>query len=446
MLAKIGWYVLFLFALVIYFALVAKGQKKQERIIAQTSGSVFVANQFVIAAGLIPIVVIPWILTGFFSRIFLLLIVVAFELSALLTYVSYYLFRLTPRLVGMRYTLSSAELLLRHPYLMILALAIFGLGILGSYFLIATYVYVTNPLHSEHAVRMILLLNLGLFVCGGVMAAIPSIAQIASPQINDRTRAAFFLAQIATALQIGVMLTVYMGLAGVGVEKFLPSSLVLPTGYSQYIPMVVLTALYLVLLVIPYFAGLEGRRRAEISLNTTILEQLNKIIDVVGIPSNDDLDQLRQLRDEFVRNTEDWIESEPIIKEVAMKIDRSGSVGELDPSLEALVEPYRAFKDQDLRFVKLSWTDGMKLKLGEMIDEYNRVAPQQTRVRMFIRLGQAFGEHFRDQRQRYERKLKEAEERKVVTPVLARLVPVLGAVPVVVQYGQRLITILPLKR
>jgi hypothetical protein len=445
MLAKIGWYVLFLIALVIYFTLVAKAQKKQERVIAQTRGSVFIANQFVIAAGLLPIVVIPWILTGFFSRPFLVLIVVAFEVSALLTHVSYYLFRLTPRLVGMRYTLSSAELLLKHPYLMILALVLFGFGILGSYFLIATYVYVTNPLHSENAVRLILLLNLGLFVGGGAITAIPNIAQIASPQINDRTRAAFFLSQIATALQIGVMLTVYMGLAGVGVERFLPASLVLPAGYSQYVPMVVLTALYLVLLVVPYFVGLEGRRRAEISLNTTILEEMNKIIDVIGIPGEDDLNQLRQLRDGFVVNTNDWIETEPIIKEVAMKIDRPGAVEELDPSLQPLVEPYRAFKDQDLRFVKLSWTDGMKLKFEEMIDEYNRYAAQPNRVRMFIRLGQAFGEYFRDQRQRYESKLKEAEERKIITPVLARLVPVLGAVPVVVQYGERLITILPLK-
>ena len=436
MLAKIGWYLLFLVAIVGYFALIAYVQYRQQRILTQNRGSVFIGNQLGIISGLIPIAVIPWILTGFFRGTFLLLIVAAFELSALLTYGAYYLFRLTQRRVAMRTVLVFGELGLKHPILGSLLLILFGLVTLGGYFVIATYVYVVNPLHSDSAVHEILLLNLALFFGGVLVAAIPSIAQIASPQIDDRTRAAFFVSQMATSLQIGIMLTVYLGLVGIGTERFVPVSIRLPAGYAQYVPALVLTAFSLVALVIPYFAGMEGRRRAEISLNTTILDSINKIIDAVGIPGEDDLDQLKQLRDEFVHATADWIEGEPIVKELAIKVDHPMVAEPLNPNLEALVEPYRAFKNQDLRFVRLNWSDGMKLKFDEMIDEYDRFAAQPARVRMFFRLGQAYATHFRDERGRYESKLKEAEERKIIAPVLARLIPVLGSIPVVVQYGK----------
>jgi hypothetical protein len=71
--ARIGWYVLFLFVAGLYFLLARFMQTKQQGILASRKGSVFVSNQLAILIGLIPIVLIPLILTGFFSRSFFFL-------------------------------------------------------------------------------------------------------------------------------------------------------------------------------------------------------------------------------------------------------------------------------------------------------------------------------------------------------------------------------------
>ena len=57
--ARIGWYLLFLLALAIYSGLVEAGQTKQQGILKSKRGSVFMSNQMVIFAGLIPIILIP---------------------------------------------------------------------------------------------------------------------------------------------------------------------------------------------------------------------------------------------------------------------------------------------------------------------------------------------------------------------------------------------------
>ena len=444
--ARIGWYVLFLIAAVFYFLLASLAQTKQRGILASRKGSVFVSNQLTILTGLVPIVLIPWILTGFFSRSFVLFILAAFEISAFLTFISYYFFRLTPMNVGKRYALWGGELGLTHPFLFLIPTVILALGGLVGYFCFATYVYFANPLHSENAVRQILLLNLGLYVASTLIVLSINSAQLASSHIDDRTRRGLFLAQATTALQTGLVLTLYLGLMGIGTERFLPASLAVPATYLQYIPLGVLTALYLLILVIPYFAGLENRRRAETTVYKAILDLLNKIIDAVGIPDEHDLDQLNELRDDFVRETSEWIESEPIVRELATKIDRPGQAGDSVPTqLKPLVEPYRAVKGEDLRFVRLAWTDDMKAKFEEIIEQYKQYASQPDRVQKYITLAEPLGAYLRDQRQRYETKLKEADERKVLAPVLARLVPTLGAVPVVWQYGHKMIAFLPFK-
>jgi hypothetical protein len=184
--------------------------------------------------------------------------------------------------VGKRFALWGGELGLRHPVPVLLLVVIPVLAGLVGYFCFVTYLYFANPLRSENAVRQILLLNLGLYLVSKLIELMINSAQLASSHINDHTRRGLFLAQATTALQTGLILTLYLGLMGMGTERFLPASLAVPAAYLQYIPLAVLTALYLLILVIPYFAGLENRRRAEIGLYNSILECLDKIIERRG--------------------------------------------------------------------------------------------------------------------------------------------------------------------
>jgi hypothetical protein len=164
----------------------------------------------------------------------------------------------------------------------------------------------------------------------------------------------------------------------------------------------------------------------------------------VGIPDEHDPDQLNKFRDDFERETDEWIEGEPIVRELAAKVDRAGQdTDSVAPALKSLVEPYRAFKGEDLRFVRLTWIDDMKAKFENIIEPYMQYASQPDRVQKFSSLAGPLGAYLQDQRQRYETKLKEADERKVLAPVLARLLPTLGAVPVVSRYGHEIIASLP---
>ena len=397
MFARIGWYLLFLVALAIYISLLAYWQNMQKKYpeAARSLTGKFLVNQIQIVAGLIPIVAIPWILTGFFSRNFLLLVLAAFEISSLLTYV------FTSKESGLRSKLWWAETtgilsapapeqlrglpfkaVWRTSKRVLLFLVALILMVLVSiiYFIIATYVYFTNPLHSDIAVHKILTLNLGLYVGGALVAAISNIPQLSSRQINDNTRRALFLTQAAYALQIGTILTVYLGLIGISGERFVPQSLILPAAYTRYVPFVALTIFYLLILVLPYLAGLAGRRRAQVSLYQTILKWITTIIEAVGIPSHRDPDQLAHLRDEFNRETDTWIENERMVKDLALKVERAPAKDQLSKPLQDYVDAYQILKDQDSRFLRFTWTEAIKAKLDEMIDEYTRFASQPNQA------------------------------------------------------------------
>lgn len=441
MLARIGWYILFLIGLVVYYAISTYAQKKQMKIMSTKRGSVFLASQLTILGGLVPIVFIPWILTGFFSKSFTLAILVAFEVSALLLFAFYSLFRITPRDVVNSFVIWGAELTLKYPRLMPLALPLFGLMILVGYIGTASYIYFSNPLGSGSAVRGILSVNMVLFLAGLLFVMIPTVLQISSPAVSNSTRRALFVSQVATALQMGIIFTVYLGLMGIGTERLVPHSLPILSQYSQYIPMALLLAFYLVILIIPYFVGLESRRRKEILMCNVILDRIMRVVDAVGIPSTQDINQLTELRAEFKKETDAWVETEPIVA-LAAEIEEIDQTQTLDDSTQTLLGAYEDFKVQDPRLTNLKTIKALDKKLDEVIGEYGRLQPLPNTDQLHIDLGRALESHFRDQREYYESRIKAAEDMKVLAPVLARLVAVVGAVPVVMQYGQRLIQIL----
>jgi hypothetical protein len=468
MLARIGWYLLFIVVFALFCFLTLKVGKKQETW-SNSRFRRFIGNQIQILLGLIPIVVIPWVLAGFFSRWFFLLVLAAFEVSSLLTNVSHHLFRIKPAESAMQARLWLAELftppdapdteetkrdplriiayMRSRPFVLLFGVLVFLLIVLCliAYFTVASYIYFSNPVHSDLALRKILTLNLALYVIGALTAAILNMALLSSPQITDNARRALFLAQGVYALRIGIILTVYLGLVGIGGERFLPQSLTVPARFTQYIPLVLLSAFYLLFLIVPYFLGLESRRRAQVSLYQLILKRIKMIVDVVGLPGRHDPEQLAKLRDEFTLETEAWIESEPMVKDLAFKVEHPEGE-ELTANAKKLVPAYQALKDQDLRYVRFSWTEGFKAKIEEMIEEYTRFAGQPNQTEMYVLLGGSYERFFRDEHREYEDKLKQADARKIVAPVLARLVGVLSIVPVVFQFGQKLVAILPLKR
>lgn len=139
--ARIGWYLLFLLAYMVYSIAVKYGSDEQKRQLTARKGSTFVGTQFGIIGGLIPIVLIPWILTGFFSKRFLFAVLIAFELSAILISLSFLLSSVTRREITLRFTMWGAELALRHPLIVKNALNVLGLAVLVVYVAAISYIY-----------------------------------------------------------------------------------------------------------------------------------------------------------------------------------------------------------------------------------------------------------------------------------------------------------------
>jgi len=456
MFARIGWYLLFLVSVAIYILLLIYLQKKQHGA-TKSVASRFLVSQLQIAVGLVPIVLMPWTLTGFFSRNFLLLLLTAFEISSLFSYISS---RLTSQQTALTMKLWWFELLglpsmpdeeeRRHsphlafkksmPVLLFLLVLVVIILLAVVYFIVVSYFYFANPVHSATAARKILTLNMGLYILGALFAVLLNVRHISSKRINDGLRKALFLSQAVYALQIGIILTVYLGLIGVSVEAIVPASLTLPSRFRYYIPIIALTALYLLILVIPYFIGLAGRRREQIALYQIIGKWLTRVIETVGIPSHKDAEQLGKLREEFSAETDQWVESELMLKDFALKIERGQA---LKKPVEDLAEAYNAFKDHDTRFIRFNWTERMRAKLDEMKEEYDLYAGQWNMMPMYTQLGGAYTSFFRDEERQNQEKLKLTEQRRILAPVVARAVGVLGSIPVVLQYGQKLMGLLP---
>ncbi|MGH9930601.1 MAG: hypothetical protein ACREA9_15435, partial [Pyrinomonadaceae bacterium] len=183
-------------------------------------------------------------------------------------------------------------------------------------------------------------------------------------------------------------------------------------------------------------------RRKEVMLYRSILDRISRVIDAVGVPSAEDLKQLTELRAQFKKETDAWVETEPILK-LAAEIDQIDPEAEgLDQNVKTVVVAYEDFKLRDPRVINLNAISALDKKLDEVITEYGRIQPQPNEVELHISLNRAVESHFRDQRQRYEGIMKAAEDMKVLAPVLARLAAVVGAVPIVMQYGQKLVQIL----
>jgi hypothetical protein len=440
MLARIGHYILFLITLVVYLSIIIYGQYKQTQTLTTKKGSILLNAQITILAGLIPILVIPWILAGFFSKLFSIAIVLAFEVTALLLYLFYSLFRISPREVVNNIVIWGAETGLKYPRLFPKVLPIFGLLCMVGYFLTSSYIYFAYPPGSEAAVRGILTVNMALFLVGALFAVLPTVMQISSSTISNSTRRSLFVSQGGTALQMGIILTVYLGLMGIGGERLVPRALPVPHAFAQYIPMALLLVFYLVIIIIPYFIGLESRRRKEITMYRAILDRISRVIDAVGIPSADDVNQLTELQLEFKKETDAWIETEPIL-ELAAAIDKVDPADEIDPSVKTVMVAYEDFKTQDPRVINFKAIGALDKKLVELIAEYGRLQPLPNNLELHIDLNRSTESHFRDQRQHYESMIRSAEEMKVLAPVLARLAAVIGVVPIVMQYGQKLVQI-----
>lgn len=442
MVARFGFYILFLVTLFMYFKIIVYAQQRQMQTVTQKKGGVFLSGQVMILAGLIPIVVIPWILAGFFSKRFALAVLIAFEVSALLLSLFYAVFGIAPREVMNNMVMWGAEIGFKHPRLFPKGFQIFGLLVMGGYFLTASYMYFAHPRGSAPGVRGILIINMVLFLGGTLFGIVPTVLQIASAVVSSNTRRALFVSQAATALQMGVIFTVYLGLLGIGGEKFVPIALSIPHMYSQYLPMALLLVFYLLIIIVPYFVGLESRRRKEILLYGSVLDRISRAIDAVGVPGKDDLNQLTELRAQFKKETDAWVETQPIVL-LAREIDKIDPEAEgLDPNIRTVVVAYEDFKVRDPRILNLKAMDVLDKKLEEVIGEYVRIQPSPNEFELHISLNRSVESHLRDQRQYYAGMIKGAEDTKVVAPVLARLVAVVGAVPIVMQYGQKLVQIL----
>jgi hypothetical protein len=431
MLAKFGYYILFLVTLVAYLVAIVVVAYKQAQTLSRKKGNAFLLGQWTQLAGVIPIIVIPWILAGFFSKSFTFAILIAFEASALLIYLLYSTFRIAPREVMNNIYVWTEETKVKHPRLLF-AQQMLSLIILLGYFVGVTYIYFAYPRNSDPSIQGILGINMALYLFLTLFVSVPTVLQLSSPDVSNAARRALFVQQAAGALQMGVILTLSVGLIGVRLENWIPQALRLPPSYLQYLPMVLLLVFYLLIIIIPYFVGLEGRRRKEIMLYGSILNRISRVIDAVGVPGAEDQNQLTQLQLEFKKETDVWIETEPIFELLAQ------SANQTLPYVQTVFEDYKA---QDPRVTNLTAMESLNKKIDEVLAEYGRIQPQANEFELHIELNRAVENHLRDQRQHYEGMIKSAEDVKILAPMLARLAAVVGAVPIVMQYGQKLVAI-----
>lgn len=436
--AKVGWYLLFLLVLLIYVAFSTQVRKKQQASLTTKGRGLFFTNQASIALGLIPLIVFPWVLTGFFSRSFFALALATSEASALLAALLFFLFRVTPELAAQASVVSTFNVSQKHPLLVILPLAIFGIATSVGYLVAITYLYYVRPAHSPQAIREIFMLNLAIYLAGVVVQDAVVIGLISSPQVPDRARHALFFTVLINAIPMGVFLTVFLGLIRINpqtFEFFGMGELFKKWGMSRlYAPTLVLIGFFLITMLVPYAFGLERRRRREIENHEKMVEWIDKIVEAASIPTAEHIERLKQLKNAVTRAISECADSEPIVA-VAIQIeDAEAKNQELDDSLKILQQPYHALRSEDLRFSYFQSMRGLESKLDDIIQSYSGATDANR-----FQLGTNVAEQLRFQRQGYERKMEAAEKRNVVAPILRIATTIVGAIPAVVNVAHRLL-------
>jgi len=439
MLAKILWYAFFLLAFVGYLVLAGLNQQRWAHSLTDSNRSIFSAQQFNIGLSLVPLIVFPWILTGFFDSSFLLLTLLAAEVGALLAYLLFFLVQATPKAISMQSVLSTYGVVRRRPWLL---LGFYGLGLLFvlGYLGYASYIFFSFGGRTLDAVREVFTMNLVLFVVGTFLHICLIIGQIASPNVDDPTRHALFFTALFSALTTGVFLTVLVSLTGISPEAFALHAFGFDLG--PFVPTVGLLSAYLLIMVLPYLFGLERRRRREADTYRKMREWAVRTIAVVEIPGQSDPDQLAQLRDAATEEADSLLASDPVAQ-AGLQIELAGDPAYLPVELQTLVEPYRAFRETDLRFLYLNFLRSFLDKVNEMSEEYVRASAQANWMDTYSRLATVYGGHFRDERQQFEKRLEEAQKRKVAAPLARALLAGATSVPAVVKYGGLLLDLIP---
>jgi hypothetical protein len=413
--------------------------------LATKGGGVFVSGQLQVLLAQFPFIM-WWILCGFFNWRFVLLFLVGLEVTQLVTYLSYYAFRISPRDFGYSFTLRGAEFGVTYPHIAPYFLPAAGLLLFGGYFVASTYVYVSHPLHSLEALHGILAVSMPLSLGGFLLLGPFLLLEIASPRISDKTRRALFASVASSAFPLGVLLIFYITLIGLRLDGLVPAWARLPSQYARYspwLPLPVLTIAYLLILVVPYFVGLEGRRRNESETYAAAMKRLTHVLDAVGLPSVKDVEQLTALKASLQADAAALADEEPIIRLRQLVLDANEA--DVNPNMVLVMEAFRHFQDQDLRLVNYDSMLELEKKLDEMIAEYQRVGAD-PRFPTYIDLGRAFLDYFRQERSRCEEQQKAAEARSVLAPVLGRMIAVFGAAPVVYRYAQEIVKLLPIAR
>ena len=254
--------------------------------------------------GLIFLIIVPYLLSGFFNLKLYAFIFCGVQASIILSLVLMSVLGTTEpkKKLFSRSQLHTFEMTFYHPIITRVVTFWYAIVLIG-YLIFVSYVYFTNPFGSQEAIKYIMVAALlEVFFAATPNSIAPILSALISKNIDRDTRNYLFCSSFAGIIQSFIYLSIPFLFLGVGQDKiiFAVGGVKLTTHYMLLIAFM----LYFVCFtVIPYAYGREAHKRARIADYNDITNWLDKVIEVFRYPhhTNEVIDKITNIENELER-------------------------------------------------------------------------------------------------------------------------------------------------
>jgi len=425
----------FIIFLIIFFAVFVIAQYLLKLIL--TKQRPIMSSELSFILGLIFLISVPYLLSGFFDLKLYAFIFGGLQTSVILSLVLMSVLgtKEPKEKLLSRFGLHSFEMGLNHPIIG-RVVTFWPLIVLIGYLIFVSYVYFTNPFGSQEAIKYIMVAALlwGFFTIPA--SIVPVLSALISKNIDRDTRNYLFCSSFAGIIPSLIYLSIPFLFLGVEHDKIIFA--VGGVKITTYYMLLIAFMLYFVFsTVIPHAYGMQAHKRARIADYNDITNWLDKLIDAFRHPhhTNDVIDKITNIENELEREIHHYKDENPFI-DVVIRIESSESQ---EVELPSMIAYYRRVladfigdaRELDKRFVYYDFLEKMKRDILGLITTYKNI-PDPS---FLIRDATNDISIFRDEKHKYEEKMREIKEQKWVGTVMISFIfnSILGAL--VVKYA-----------
>ena len=421
----------FIIFLIIFFAVLVIGKYLAKKQLMLTRQRPIMSSELSIILGLIFLIIVPYLLSGFFDLKLYAFIFGGLQTSVILSLVLMSVLgtKEPKKKLLSRFGLHSFETAINHPRIA-RVLMFWSLIVLIGYLIFLSYVYFTNPFGSQEAKKYIMVAAL----LWGFFLAIPTsimliLSALISKNIDRDTRNYLFCSSFAGIIPSLIYVSIPFLFLGVEQDKiiFAVGGVKLTTFYMLLIAFM----LYFVFsTVIPHAYGMQAHKRARIADYNDITNWLDKVIEAFRHPhhTNDVIDKITNIENELEREIHHYKDENPFI-DVVIRIESSESQEVEFPSLIAdslrvIADSIGDARELDNRFVYYDFLETMRRDILELITAYKNIDSS-----LLLTYSANDMSIFGDKKHKYEEEMREITKQKWVGTVTISFIfsAILGA-------------------